>query len=614
MKIRTLALAAIILAAHGALGPAQAPAQNAPKPDYDVLIRNGSVFDGSLNPPARLDVAIRGDRIVRVFPDIPGTAAIVIDAAGMNVAPGFIDLHTHVDEGMYFPENRACLNFLFQGVTSVVVGQCGGSAWPIFEQAGDLIGMWGREGIGPNAALLVGHGQVRRIVMGMENRAPTPAELDKMKALVKEAMDQGASGLSTGLIYTPGSYAKTDEIIELAKVVAPYGGIYHTHIRNERDKLIDAVKEAIEISEKAGLRAHISHFKAMGRANWGSVNEACAVIEAARAKGLKITADQYPYRFANGNPYSPLIPRAVWAPGAPAERLSTGDIARVFDKLNDAELIALYEKVTPFTPISGRHMSFLKGLPHLRLVQYVAPFLLEASDFQGAANMRERELFLLRMADPAEAARIRREVRTAIDANLGPENYAVGVCVEKSLEGKTLLEVAELKGKSVEDAAIELDLMGAKCIPLQMCEPDIEYIMARDWVGTGSDAISPPFGIGLVHIRAYTTFLRKLKNYAIEKPVISLSRAIRSMTSLPAQIMNWDDRGWIREGFRADVVVIDPQTLGTPATISNPHQYSKGVHALVINGVPVIEKGAYNGKLPGKVLKLKGAVAKVTAP
>ena len=379
MRLKSALFAAALIIALGTL----VPAQNTPKADYDLLIKNGLVYDGSLAPPARLDVAVKGDRIVKIAPSIDGTAARVVDASGMIVTPGFIDLHTHVDEGMYFPENRSCLNFLLQGVTSVIVGQCGGSAWPIFEKAEDLIATWTREGIGPNAALLVGHGQVRNIVMGMENRAPTPAELEKMKWLVKEAMDQGASGFSTGLIYTPGSYSKTDEVIALAKVVAPYGGIYHTHIRNERDKLIEAVKEAIQISETAGLPAHISHFKAMGRANWGLVKEACAVIEAAQARGLKITADQYPFRFSNGNPYSPLVPRATWASGSASERLSARDIAGIFEKLSDTELIDLYKKVTPFTPISERQTAFLTGLPHPRLVQYVAPFLLGAFRFPG---------------------------------------------------------------------------------------------------------------------------------------------------------------------------------------------------------------------------------------
>lgn len=576
-----------------------------PAVEYDILIKNGLVYDGSLAPPAKMDIAIGGDRIIKVAKSIAGTASRVIDAKGSVITPGFIDLHTHVDDGMYFTENRACLNYLTQGVTTVVVGQCGSSAWPIFEKAEDLIGTWTKEGIGPNAAVLVGHGTVRNIVLGMENREPTPEELEKMKAMVKEAMDQGASGLSTGLIYLPGSYAKTPEIIELAKVVAPYGGIYHTHIRNERNNLLNAVREAIEISEKAGLPAHISHFKVMGRANWGLVKDASSVIEEARAKGLTITADQYPYPFTNGYPYSPLIPRATWNGREAADRLTAADVTKIFDHLGDAELIELYKKVTPFYPLSQHQLQFLNGLPRKRLVDFAASSLFEIADFQGPENMRERRLFLKRLADPDEGRKIRQEVRTAIDNPLGPENYVVGICVEKNLEGKSLKEVAALKGKSTEDAAIELDLMGAKCIPFQMGEPDIEYIMKKDWVGTGSDGTAPSYGIGLTHIRSYSTFLRKIKNYALDKPVISMSQAIRSQTSLPARIMKWDDRGWIKEGFKADIVVMDLRGLKTPTSISNPHQYSRGVDYLVINGRLVLEKGTWNGALPGKVLKLK---------
>jgi len=576
-----------------------------PAVEYDILIKNGLVYDGSPAPAAKMDIAITGDRIVKVAKSIAGTASRVIEAKGSIITPGFIDLHTHVDDGMYFPENRACLNYLTQGVTTVVVGQCGSSAWPIFEKAEDLIGTWTKEGIGPNAAVFVGHGTVRNIVLGMEKREPTPEELEKMKALVKEAMDQGAYGISTGLIYLPGSYAKTPEIIELAKVAAPYGGIYHTHIRNERNNLLNAVREAIEISEKAGLPAHISHFKVMGRANWGLVKDACSVIEEARAKGLTITADQYPYPFTNGYPYSPLIPRATWNGREAADRLTAADVTKIFDHLGDAELIELYKKVTPFYPLSQHQLQFLNGLPRKRLVDFAASSLFEIADFQGSENMRERRLFLKRLADPDEGRKIRQEVRTAIDNALGPENYVVGICVEKNLEGKSLKEVAALKGKATEDAAIELDLMGAKCIPFQMCEPDIEYIMKKDWVGTGSDGTSPSYGIGLTHIRSYSTFLRKIKNYALDKPVISMSQAIRSQTSLPARIMKWDDRGWIKEGFKADIVVMDLKDLKTPTSISNPHQYSRGVDYLVINGRLVLEKGTWNGALPGKVLKLK---------
>ncbi|MDH7511629.1 MAG: amidohydrolase family protein [Clostridiales bacterium] len=574
-------------------------------PDYDLLLRNGLVFDGSGGPAKALDVAIKGDTIVKVAPAIRGRAALVIDARGRIISPGFIDLHTHVDEGMYFRENRSSLNYLLQGVTTVVVGQCGGSAWPIFEKAEDLIKTWTAEGIGLNAAILVGHGQVRQIVMGMDNRAPTAAELAQMKALVKEAMEQGASGISTGLIYVPGSFARTDEVIELVKVVAPYKGIYHTHMRNEREKLLEAIKETVEISEKTGARAHISHFKVLGKSNWGLSKDACKLVEDARARGLTITADQYPYRFSNGYPYRLLIPREAWLGEKAAQGLRAEDVTNILDYLRDAELLDLYKKMTPFFPLSASHERFLADLPRQRLVSLVARSLVDLDSLRGPENARERRFFIDRLQDPAEAEKIRRLVRQSIEESVGAENIVVGIAVEKNLEGKTLAEVAAIKGKSIEDTAIDLDLMGAKCIPLQMGEEDIEYIMKKDYVGTGSDGTAPFYGIGLPHIRTYSTFLHKIKKYALERKAITLAHAIRSQTSLPASIMNWNDRGWIKEGYKADIVVLDLNNIKTPTSISNPHQYSRGVDYLVVNGQTVVEKGKWNGQLPGRVLKLK---------
>ncbi|MFB0565424.1 MAG: amidohydrolase family protein [Candidatus Aminicenantaceae bacterium] len=573
--------------------------------DYDVLIKSARIFDGSLKPSFRADVAIKDGIIVKVEKSVRGKAAKIINAKGLYLTPGFIDLHSHVDEGMYFPENRACLNYLTQGVTTVIVGQCGQSAWPIFEKAEDQMKRWSEEGIGPNSALLVGHGQVRELVMGRENRAPTPEGLEKMKALVKEAMEQGAQGLSTGLIYLPGRYAKTDEVLELVKIIAPYGGIYHTHVRDERGKLLEAVKEAIEISEKSGAPAHISHFKVMGKANWGLVKDACALIEEARSRGLSITADQYPYQFSSGYPYQRLIPGGTWIGDPKAERLKREDIINVFDYLRDHELIDLYKKVTPMIPISDRHNQFLKDLSRKRLVNYVARMLVNLSDFQRPESARGRNLFLKRMQNPGEAQKIRQEVKKYIEERVGPENIIVGICVEKELEGKSLKQVAAMKRKTIEDAAIELELMGAKCIPLQMLEEDIEYIMKKDYVGTGSDGTAPFYGIGLTHIRAYSTFLHKIKKYALQRKSVSLAHVIRSQTSLPAQIMNWEDRGWIKKGYIADIAVIDLNNIKIKTTISNPHQFSEGVKHLLVNGEIVISDGKWNGKLPGKVLKLK---------
>mgnify|MGYP001355618917 CR=1 FL=1 len=592
-----LTAAALCLTLGLAAGPPRPQAEST-SPEFDVLITNGLVVDGTLRAPYRADVAVKDDRIVRVAPAIRGRAARVIDARGCHVTPGFIDLHTHIDRALYFPEHRAPLGYLTQGVTTVVAGQCGSSAWPIFEKAADQVRRFNDEGVGLNVALLVGHGQVRQLVMGMENREPTAAELEAMKALVKEAMDQGAVGLSTGLIYRPGLYAKTDEVLELVKVIAPYGGIYHSHVRNERDKLLEAVRECIAIAEGAGVRANISHFKVMRKANWGLVKEASRMIEEARARGLKITADQYPFRFSNTEPYSPLVPREVWTGDDPG--LGTADLRRAFTHLRDAELLDLYAKSTPYVPLSKLHLDFLSALPRDRFVDLVASEVLEGRA-RGAANGRERALFTARLAKPETAQAIREGVREYIEA-VGPENLVIAVAADKSLEGKSLAAVAALRKKTVVDAAIELELAGTLAVPFNMCEPDIEYIMKKDYVATGSDGILPIYGVDLPHPRSYSTFLYKIKQYALTRNAVSLAHAVRSQTSLPAEIMNWPDRGRIAEGAAADVVVLDLKGIAVPSSISNPHQLSRGVRQLLVNGKLVLDKGEWTGELAGRVL------------
>jgi len=573
--------------------------------DYDIIIKNGKIYDGSLNSAFKADIAIKNDKIVKVEKSIRGTAERVIQAKGMIVTPGFIDMHTHVDDRMFYPENRACLNFLKQGVTTVVIGQCGGSAWPLFEKAEDQADRWNNEGIGLNAAQLVGHGDVRRLVMGTEDRAPTDEELEQMKALVKEAMEQGAHGLSTGLIYVPGKFSQTDEVIELVKEIVLYGGIYHSHIRSESDQLLEAVKEAIAIGEKTGAPVHISHFKAINYKNWGKIKDAAQLIEAAQARGLKVTADQYPYPFSNGNPYITLIPEKTWLGNDESKFLSSNDIQNIFDQLRDEQLLALYRKTSANSLISPGNQHYLKALSRKELVSLVARQIVNLGDFHGPANYYERHLFMERLKNPDEAQKIFEEVREHVTTAVPPEHIIIAICVEKELEGKSLAEVAKIKGKSVEGTATELALMGTLAVPMKMSEQDIEFAMKKDWVATGSDGGAPFFGIGLTHIRSYSTFLHKIKKYALEQKAISLEHAIRSQTSLAAKIMNWDDRGWIKEGFKADIVLLDLKNLKTETSISNPHRYCEGVEYLLVNGKVTIDKGKYTGELAGKVLKLK---------
>ena len=473
----------------------------------------------------------------------------------------------------------------------------------MFEKPETMMALWTQEGIGPNVALLVGHASLREIVIGREDRAPDDQELARMKALVKEAMEQGAFGLSTGLVYVPGRFAETREIVELVKEIAPYGGIYHTHIRDEGDDLLDAVKEAIFIGETAGAATHISHLKASGKANWGKAEAACALIEAARTRGLRVTADQYPYRFSSITPYRRLIPRSAWF--GDDDAVTMDDFLKVFGRLDDESLKALYRKATPFFPLSAGHEAFLDGLPRPRLVALGAQTLIDMDHLEGPANARRRSLFLRRLEDPEEGGRIRAAVRRHLDELSGAENIVIGSCVDKGLEGKTLAEAAALKNQPVEETAIGLELMGARCVPYQMSEADIETIMAKDYVGTGSDGTTPFFGIGLTHLRSYSTFLHKIKAYALEKKAVSLPHVIRSQTSLPARIMHLDDRGWIKTGYKADIAVIDLKNIQTPATLSNPHQYGRGVVHLLINGRPAVENGRWTGGLPGRVLRLK---------
>ena len=573
--------------------------------DYDILIKKGKIYDGSLKPPLKADIAVKNNQIVKVAKSITGTAQRVIDAKGLIVAPGFIDMHTHVDRGMFYPENRACLNYLKQGVTTVVVGQCGGSAWPLFEKAEDQMKRWTEEGIGPNAALLVGHGSVRRLVMGVEDRDPTVDELEQMKALVKEAMEQGAYGLSTGLIYTPGRYAKTDEIIELVKEIVPYGGIYHSHIRGESDQLLDAVKEAIEIGQETGAPVHISHFKAIGYNNWGKVKDACQMIEAAQARGIKVTADQYPYRFSNNYPYISLVPRRTWIGKPSGGLLDREEVDEIFGYLQDSQLIELYNSVNPNFLISEHLNPFLENLPRKELVSMVSSEIVSFRELRGPTNEMERYLFTERLKDLDEAETILAEVKEYVNDSVPPEFIIIARCVKKKFEGKSLKQVATMMGKSEEGAAIELALMDALAIPMKMCEEDIEFAMKKDWVTTGSDGAAPFFGIGLPHIRSYSTFLHKIKKYTLERKAVSLAHVIRSQTSLAARIMNWDDRGWIKEGYLADIAIINLKKLKTETSISNPHCYSEGVQYLLVNGKLVINNGKYTGELPGRVLKLK---------
>jgi len=590
--------------------------------EYDLLIKKGMIHEGSLKAPYKADVAIKDGKIVKIDPAIKGSAASIIEAEGLHVMPGFIDLHTHVEVGMDSKENRACLNYLTQGVTTAIVGHCGYSPWIIYEKPEEHMKRLSEEGIGLNMAFLFGQGGIRRLVVGDEDRKATPEEIEHMKTLLKEAMEKGAFGISSSRDYPPGSYAGTDEVVELVKVVKPFGGVYHTHMLKEGRDLLGAIEEALEIAEKTGVPTHLSHLKVVGEKNWGKAREACDLIEKAQQKGLRITADQYPYRFAGEGPSAKLIPLEVWMGEAAKNRqvLTSEDIRMIYDHLPDTVLIDIYTKVTPYAPLSQRHLQFVENLSRKRLVNlvtqsvyfpmYLRMGVIDILQYQpvDVSNPRLRAMFLARLENTEEKKKIYEGMAKNIE-RAGASNIIISICVEKELEGKSLQEIALARGQSVEETAIELGLMGTKVVPLLMCEEDIEYIMNRDYVGTGSDGTAPFYGLddgfGSVHIRSYTTFLHKIKKYALERKTVSLDHAIRSQTSLPAAIMGFKDRGWIKQGYKADINVMDLDNINIKATVINPHQYCEGIQYLIMNGKMVIEAGQWNGTLAGEVLKLK---------
>ncbi|RPI28859.1 MAG: D-aminoacylase [Acidobacteria bacterium] len=516
---------------------------------YDIIIRNGRVVDGSGNPWYAGDVAIRNGRIAAIGSlCLPGPcdAKRTIDAQGLVVAPGFIDVHTHADSGVQ--RNPGAANYVFDGVTSVIAGNCGGSPSDLGNFFSDLR----QRGISINFGSLIGHGTVRSAVMRMERRDPTPEELARMSALVEQAMRDGAVGLSTGLIYTPGSWAKTEEIISLARVAAKFGGIYATHLRNEGNDeqggVFDAIEEALKVGREAGIPVEISHFKVAGKDVWGKSDRTIAMVENARAAGLDVTVDQYPYTAS-----------------------STG----------------------------------------------------LASMLPGWVQEGGREKYLERLSDPATRRRLINEVKERVRRRgFKRLDYAVVArCAsDSSLEGKSITAINQAKGRKKKlESEIEtaLDILakgGASMIYHSMDEKDVERIMRSEYSMVASDGGIVEFGVGVPHPRNYATNARVLARYVRERRVLRLEEAIRKMTSLPAQRFCLVDRGLIRPGLCADLVVFDDRTVSDVSTYEKPHALSTGFHYVIVNGTVVIENAQHTGARPGQILLGPGARQASEAP
>ena len=533
---------------------------------FDLVIRGGRIVDGSGNPWFYGDVGVKDGRIAAVGSLATAKAARVIDATDRIVTPGFIDLHSHSDSGLANPELRQSLNMVAQGITLSVVNQDGRSPrWPIRDQKA----LYDKQGIGTNAALLVGHGTMRTRVMGAarDNQVATDADIKAMQALVEEGMKDGAFGLSSGLEYDPGRYSETREVVALTRVVKPYGGFYISHERSEGAdpmwkvasdptpfvSLIDAVRETITIGQETGVPVVASHLKAKGATYWGSSVAATRLIREARERGIEVYADQYPYETSGTDGNTVLVPGWALAPSGQA----TGD-------------------------------------------------QLTAGGRGAGAGVKER--FKARLGNDEDVRKIRLDIAHEIERRGGAARIIINEFPDPKYVGKSLAFVAaDLKAPAV-DAVIWLQLNGAdraggaRMRGFSLSEIDLDEIMRQDFTATCTDGDTVRFGQGTPHARFYGTMPRKIRRYVVDRKVIELPFAIRSMTSLPAQIMGLKDRGLVRTGYWADLVVIDLGTIEDKATFTEPHQYPAGIPHVFVNGVAVVSDGKFTNATPGRVL------------
>jgi N-acyl-D-aspartate/D-glutamate deacylase len=497
----------------------------APETTFELIVRGATVFDGSGAAGVRADVGVRGERIAAVGADLPGAAAREVDARGLALAPGFIDVHSHDDFAVLLQPEMPFK--VLQGVTTDIVGNCGSGVVP-FEAGLRRFrrlhpdanpGPWASlaeymarvEDAHPalNVAVLVGHGSLRAGAMGLEQRPPSASELDRMRGWLREGLQAGAVGLSTGLVYEPGRYAATEEIIELAREVAPFGGVYATHMRNEASHLLDSVREAITIGEQAGVAVEISHHKASGASNWGRTVDSLALIDAARGRGLDVTADQYPYTAGSTSLFA-VVQNGAFTPGASG---GMGEIPP------EGVLVAS----------APRHPAY---------------------------------------------------------------------------EGQTIAELMEAWGQTAEGTANRLlDEEGEALfvVTFTMDEQDVRRVLAYPATMIGSDGV-PAVG-GKPHPRLWNCFARVLGHYVREQPVLDLPTAVHKMTGLPARKFHLHDRGEIRAGAVADMVVFDPARIEDVGTYADPSRPPRGMVAVFVGGIEVAREGSLTGARPGRVVR-----------
>lgn len=497
-------------------------AQNA-----DFILRNGKIIDGTGNHWQIKDIAISNNKIVAIGHLNKWKGTKEIDATGLIIAPGFIDVHTHIEGDEI--KNPLASNFIYDGVTTVITGNCGSSANDLnvyFNYIDSL-------GVSINVAALMGHNNIRKQVMGSANRHATEQELQQMELIAAKAMKDGAVGMSTGLIYIPGTYAPTNEIVRLAKVIGQNGGVYASHIRNEEDNVAEAIKEAINIGKDANLPVEISHFKVNAQNNWGRSDETLNLVKNARKQGIDVTIDQYPYTASSTN-LGILLPDWVLADGQDS----------ILQRLKNPSIRA--KVISHSLGIISR-----RGLKHF--------------DYAFVANFK----------------------------------------ADTSYNGKNIRQINLLRGKKdiakdeAETIIQMMELGGAQMVYHGMGDKDVKNIMSYSFNMAASDAGIAVVGVSRPHPRAYGTNARVLGKYVREEKVMSLEEAIRRMSSLPADKFNIKQRGLLKEGYFADIVVFDENEVIDMATFENPHQFSKGFKYVFVNGALTVENGIQNGVRKG---------------
>lgn len=503
---------------------------NAQTRTCDILIKNGKIIDGTGNSWYYGDIAVKNGKIIGIGRELHFSASRTIEAKGLIVAPGFIDVHTHLEGDE--EKDPTAANFIYDGVTTVITGNCGASNIDI----GKYLQWIDSLKLSINVATLIGHNDVRKAIMGRANRNATDSEMQQMKEIIEKAMKDGAVGFSTGLIYIPGTYTSTKEIIELTKIAAKYNGIYATHMRDEGDSVTDAINEALTIGKQANIPVQISHFKLSGQQNWGRSKETVPLIEKARRDGIEVTIDQYPYT-ASSTSISTLLPENILADGQD---------------------------------------SIVARLKRPAVKRYVINYML--------ARLAKRNL---------------KHFSYAVVANYDHN---------KSYNGKSVEEINLMKGRkhsAKEEAETIIDIMlhgGASAVFHGMSEEDIKRIMRYPFNMFASDATIREWNTGMPHPRGYGTNARVLSKYVRDEQVITLEEAIRRMTSLPAQKFQLKDRGLLKEGMAADIVIFHEKEVKDVSTYNKPHAYSKGFYYVLVNGAVTVENQKHTGERAGKAL------------